>query len=121
MLVYRFQVPDLARPLSGAPEWAPSGELVDFVPAPLAASDVVGRRIDGVSLNIGTYGMGGAGFVGLRFGEQWLVIALRGAGAWMSADGRMIEDIFWNDQGRTKPWMLEGEGDWLSPRITDRY
>jgi len=117
MLVYRFQIPDLARPLSSRAEWAPSGALVDFVPTPLVDADVAGSRIDGVSLNIGTYGMGGPGFFGLRLGEQWLVIALRGAGAWMSADGRTIEDMFWSDRGRAKPWMLEGEGDWLSPRI----
>ena len=39
------------------------------------------------------------------------------SGRWM---GRMIEDMFWRDRNRAKPWMLEGEGDWLSPRIAGR-
>jgi hypothetical protein len=120
MLVYRFQIPDPARPLAGGPDWGPSGELIDFIPAPLVGSDIVGRRIDGLSSHIGTYGMGGVGFFGLRLGSQWLVIALRGAGAWMRADGRMIEDMFWSDRSRARPWMLEGESEWLSQRIIGR-
>lgn len=117
MLAYRFQIPDLKRPIDGGPAWKPGGALTDFIPPPLTDADVIGRRIDGVSLNIGTYGMGGAGFFGLRLGHAWLVVAVHGAGAWMAAEGRMIEDMFWRERGRAKPWMLEGEGDGLSPRI----
>jgi hypothetical protein len=119
-LVYKIQIPDSARPLPRTREWSPSGELVDFHPKPLASADVIGRRIDGHSLYIGTYGMGGAGMYGLKLGGEWLVIALRGAGAWMRAEGRLVEDFFWSDRGRSKPWTLEGEGDHLAPRITGR-
>lgn len=119
-LTYKFQIPDLTRPLPRTREWSPSGELVDFHPKPLAAADVIGRRIDGHSLYLGTYGMGGAGLYGLKLGDEWLVIALHGAGAWMRAEGRLIEDFFWSERGRPKPWTLEGEGDHLAPRITGR-
>lgn len=120
MLVYAFQIPDLSRPIANATEISPSGELADFHPKPLAPSDVIGRRADGHSLYIGTYGTGGPGFYGLRLGEDWLVIALWGAASWIRADDRLIEDMFWSDRGRTKPWVLEGEGDHLAPRIVGR-
>lgn len=117
-LHYTFEIPDPARPIADH-GIGPSGDLVAFVPEPLDAARVVDRRIDDVSCSVGTYGMGGAGFFGLRLGDEWLVVAIWGAGAWMKAEGRLIEDIFFDTRGRQRPWMDEG-GDELLLRVAGR-
>lgn len=117
-LHYTFEIPDPSRPIADS-GIGPSGELIPFVPEPLDAASVVGRRIDDVSCSVGTYGMGGAGFFGLRLGSEWLVIAIWGAGAWMMAEGRLVEDIFFDTRGRARPWMDES-GDELLLRVARR-
>jgi len=93
VLVRSFQIP------GGEPipqdEWSlgPSAELVDFVPPPLQAHDVVGRRVDDVTPYFGTYGMGGPGFFALGLGDEWLVVSLWGAGDWLRLEGRLLSEI----------------------------
>src|SRR5215471_1307543 len=106
--LYQYHIPDPARPVPEEERrypWSPSGELIPFVPEPLKSGDVVGQRITAVSTCVGTYGMGGSGFFGLRLDDSWLVIAIWGAGGWMSAGGRAIEDACYEDYGRSKPWI----------------
>lgn len=102
--VYSFKIPDLSRPISGATETSPSGELVPFHPAPLDPQSLIGRRISEVATNAGTYGMGGPGFFALRLDGDWLVIALWGAASWMTCQDRLIDDLFFDDASRPAPW-----------------
>jgi hypothetical protein len=60
--------------------------------------------------------MGGPGFFGLRLGEEWLVVAIWGASEWIVADGVLIQDYFFADYGRPKPWITD-EVDNLSPNL----
>jgi len=63
--------------------------------------------------------MGGPGFFGLRLDGDWLVIAIWGAGEWMRAGGRAILDEFYEDYGRSKPWV-SNDFDELSDTILGR-
>ncbi len=113
-LIDEFRTPDPARPLRGkVPPWGPWCELIDFKPPALTAERVVGRVVDGIHLNVGTYGMGGPGFFGLRLGDEWLVVAIWGASSWVAVEGRIVEDIFWDTNGTPRPWVTGG-GDELS-------
>ncbi len=117
MLDRRFQIPDPAQPKRDRTGPAPSAPLVDFVPPPLNPAALHGRRIEALSENIGTYGMGGAGYFGLKLDTgDWFVIAVRGAASWMTANGRLIEDFFYQDDRRPRPWLTDDD-DELSPRI----
>lgn len=120
MLDARFEIPDPALPRREREGVAPSQPLVPFHPKPLAADEVAGRRIEAVSIYVGTYGMGGAGFFGLHLdGGDWLVIALRGAASWMEAEGRAVEDFFYQDHKRPRPWITD-DNDELGPRMAGR-
>lgn len=62
-----------------------------------ASPDLVeGRQVTEVSYNVGSYGMGGYGFLGLRLGPrkprppEWLVCTLFGADCWFTVDGRWL-------------------------------
>lgn len=109
-LIYKFEIPDVTRPIPEAERGAtgPSAHLVPFSPEPFDPSGVIGRRIDDVTTSAGTYGMGGPGFFALLLGDQWLVIALWGAAAWTTCDGRLIEDLFHDTAGRPEPWLANG-------------
>lgn len=58
---------------------------------------IIGRWVRGWSANLGSYGMGGPGFFGLRlaenadFAEEWLVLRLWGACNWLLLDGQWVE------------------------------
>lgn len=77
---------------------------------------MIDRKIDKVLTYVGTYGMGGPGFFGLRLGEEWLVIAIWGAGEWIRIDGEFVEDHFFETSERPKPWISDGE-DRLSSKL----
>lgn len=57
---------------------------------------VVGRRIVEWMANLGSYGMGGPGFFGLRlnatdeYPEEWLALRLWGADNWLLLDGQWV-------------------------------
>jgi hypothetical protein len=109
-LIYKFEIPDVTRPIPEAERRAagPSAHLKPFYPTVLDPSAVIGRRIDDVTTSAGTYGMGGPGFFALLLGEQWLVIALWGAASWMTCEGRFIEDLHHDTAGRPEPWIATG-------------
>jgi len=116
-LIYEYEIPDPNRPFKESERglMGPSGELVPFTPDRLTDRDVIGRRIDHLSTHVGTYGMGGPGFFGLRLGTEWLVIALWGEAEWISVEGRFINDTFYDSYHRPKPWITADEDE-----LTDR-
>ncbi|MEP6776769.1 MAG: hypothetical protein ABJA50_14335 [Chloroflexota bacterium] len=58
---------------------------------------IIGRSVTEWSANLGSYGMGGPGFFGLRlsaareYPEEWLVLRVWGACCWLLLDGKWIE------------------------------
>lgn len=116
-LIRGFEVPDPARPIAeGDRGLGPSGELIPFEPDRLQASQVVGRNVDEILTHVGTYGMGGPGFFGIRLGKEWLTIAIWGAGEWITVDSLLIQDMFFGRYGRPEPWISE-KGDRLSAAL----
>jgi len=118
-LYSRFEIPDPATVLEDAIHGiGPSGDLKPFSPAPVQPGQVEGQAVHGWGY-AGTYGMGGPGFFALRLDAGWLVVALWGAMDWMTAEGRLLSDMFHTDHGRPTPWVSE-QGDWLAPRLEGR-
>lgn len=80
MLITTFRIP-AGQPIPDEEQgdFGPSAELVEFKPEPVSENDLAGRRVDEVTTNAGTYGMGGPGFFGIRLGEQ-----IWGAGEWLN-------------------------------------
>lgn len=116
-LRYEFKIPDPSKPLEGeCPPWGPFYELVDFSPRVLTSDRVKGRCVDEVCTTIGTYGMGGPGFFGLRLGNEWLVFSIWGADSWIEIDGRIVQDCFWEEGNMPRPWISDS-GDELSEKI----
>ncbi len=115
-VIYKFEIPDPTRPIAGEQGLGPSGELMPFVPAPLRPEDVIGRSVAEVCTFVGTYGMGGPGFFGLRLGDEWLVVSIWGASEWMHVNGRLVQDHFGPQYGRRDAWISEDRDD-LSPRL----
>lgn len=105
-VVYEFEIPDPTKALLEDALIEPSRDLVPFTPLPLDPDTIVGRQIDDVITYLGTYGMGGPGFFGLRLGGEWLVVSVWGAGDWMKFADLRVEDHFWEDDGRPAPWGL---------------
>jgi len=112
-----FQIPDPEKPIPESERrLGPSGELKDFNPSPLDSAQIIGRKVDEICTYVGTYGMGGPGFFGLRLGAEWLVISVWGAAEWMTIVGRNVQDTFYDDYGREPPLMTD-TCDELSPLI----
>lgn len=111
-LYTRFQIPDLSKPpVATSGLFGPTHDLIDFAPGRLDPARVVGRKIEQLETSVGTYGMGGPGFFGLRLGDDWLVVTLWGAGEWISCCGRLVEDVFYVESGRPAPW-IDQRVDW---------
>ena len=111
-VIYKYEIPDATRPIpEDQRRLGPSGHLVPFEPAPARADQIIGRCVDEVCPNVGTYGMGGPGFFGLRFGSEWLVIAIWGASDWLSAHGRSVGDPYHLEYGRPRPWLADWSAD----------
>ena len=51
--------------------------------------------------------MGGPGFFGIKLESQWLVISIWGAATWIQANGRIVENPFWEEMGDPKPWDFQ--------------
>jgi hypothetical protein len=119
-VIYDYEIP-VDQPLpKNERGLRPSGRLQPFAPPPISAEQVIGRTVEEVCPYVGTYGMGGPGFFGLRLGPEWLVIAVWGAGEWMISQGRCVEESFHNNYGRPRPWLadwLAGESDELSVQL----
>jgi hypothetical protein len=107
-LRYKFKIPDTSKPLPGdVPPWGPTCELVEFKPPSLTSDKVVGRTVDEICTCVGTYGMGGPGFFGLRLGDEWLVIAVWSAASWVQVDARIVQDVFWEKNRWPRPWITQ--------------
>ena len=123
---YRFEIPDPSRPIPEGQRGAvgPMAELMPFEPPPLDPAQALGRTIEEVSCAVGTYGMGGPGFFGLKLSErlgggkagEWLVVAIWGAGAWITCEGRLVEDFHFDVAGREPPWIGDS-GNLLDERL----
>lgn len=112
----RYEI-EAGDPVAGRSPMSPARKLVPFAPEPVRSEQVVGRTIAALTDSFGNTGMGGPGYFGLRFDEQeWLVIALWGAGDWLEFDGRMVSDFFHLDWGRPLPWLGQDRDD-LSPVV----
>ncbi len=83
----------------------------------------IGGRVLGVCSYLGSYGMGGAGFVGLKVrrpdaGVCWIVFAVWGAAGWLTVNGSACHDGYFEDerkvmaerQGSPLPSLLELKG-----------
>jgi hypothetical protein len=116
-LYTRFEIPDPAQPVEDS-LFGPSAELRPYSPQPVNPASVIGMGVHGWDL-AGTYGMGGPAFFALRLDAGWLVIALWGAMEWMTADSRLLADMFHADENRPLPWVSE-QGDWLAIRLDGR-
>lgn len=111
-------IPDLSRPL---PPEMQGGLGSDHELMPLrmelpSKAELVGSRINGFSSHLGSYGMGGVGILGLQLDDQWLIICLDGAGNWVEYENRMIEDYFYEDYDRGKPWVTD-DADEISGKL----
>ncbi|WP_282048412.1 hypothetical protein [Sulfitobacter mediterraneus] len=115
---FDFEIPDQHQPIPEDERGAvgPSGHLLPFMPKVLSAEQIVGRKVDEILTHVGTYGMGGPGFFGLRLGDEWLVFAIWSASEWITVDGLLIQDHFFEDYERPRPWIT-GEADNLSPLL----
>ncbi len=99
----------------------PSGPLKPFVPEPLDPSRVIDREIDEWIPYAGTYGMGGPGFLGFRLGDDWMIVAIWGAGAWFRLGGRLLEDMFWEKHERSMPWQADPNLDFGNLFVGRRF
>jgi hypothetical protein len=116
-VIYKYEIPDPDQPIPDTGRGlGPSGRLQPFAPPPISAEQVIGRTVDEIRPYVGTYGMGGPGFFGLRLGSEWLVIAVWGASEWMVAQGRCVGDLFHAEYARPRPW-LTNESDELSRQL----
>jgi hypothetical protein len=89
---------------------------------------ILGRRIVAWSHSLGSYGMGGPGFFGLRLAAahgrpgEWLVQTLWGADNWQLFDGRWVA-AHPNQYHVQRPLVsyFGGDEDWddLSPMLVD--
>ena len=80
------------------PAWAtPSKEECTTPPTirEVGIERVLNRRVTAASCHLGTYGMGGAGLVGVGLdgdSEEFLVLCVWGAASWLHWDGKIIDD-----------------------------
>ena len=121
-VIYEYQIPNPAKPIPESERaLGPSGELINFSPEQVIPAVIIGQTVLEICPYLGTYGMGGPGFFGLRVEIGWLVIAIWGASEWMTAKGRNIGDSFHDNYGRGKPWLAdwqpEEERDELSKNL----
>lgn len=63
-------------------------------PATLAAhsGEFLGRRVRAIDLCLGSYGMGGPAFFGLRFDHGWIVYRLWNAASWLTLNGQLLAE-----------------------------
>jgi len=61
-----------------------------------------GRKVVAVHVCLGSYGMGGPGFLGFRVhtshGRRWMVYRLWSAAEWLLLDGRLVNDGLFPDE-----------------------
>ena len=69
-------------------------------PATLHAhqSNYIGQSVRRVATCLGSYGMGGPGFIGLQFRNGWIVYRLWGAAGWLTLNGKLLEESLFPDE-----------------------
>ena len=110
-----------SKPLAFDPVRTSVEPLKPFVPEPLDPSQIVGREIDEWIPYAGTYGMGGPGFLGFRIGDDWMIVAIWGAGHWFRLDGRLLTDMFWERHERSMPWQAVPNVDFQNLFVGRRF
>ena len=75
--------------------------------ADVDTSALIGATVVRTSGNLGSYGMGGPGFVGVqlatrRHGRTWIVCTLWGAGSWLTLDGSLVSEGYFEDERRER-------------------
>jgi len=123
MQKFEYEIPDLDHPYPAEQvgSMSASGPLMPFVPERLDPSTVIGRVIEEWKPYVGTYGMGGPGFLGFRFGSDWLTIAIWGAGDWLRLEGRLVSDMFWEEHQRSMPWEADPNVDFDNLFVGRRF
>ncbi len=61
-------------------------------------SEFVGQPVSRIECCLGSYGMGGPGFLGLRFASGWIVYRLWAAAGWVTLDGKLIQDLMFPEE-----------------------
>lgn len=98
-------------PPEDAPGWAvPSASECEIPPTirQVGIERVLNRKVVAASCHLGTYGMGGAGLVGMQLEgdpEEFLVLCLWGAACWLHWDDKIIDD----NETFGKDWGTETE------------
>lgn len=92
----------------------------------LGEARIVGRDVLAWSAHLGSYGMGGYGFFGLRLAQtddfpvEWLILTLFGAGDWLLLDDLWISaaPMQWATQRPLTAYFgMDGQWDELSPLL----
>lgn len=105
-IITKFEIPDTRGHFADEERGLdPSAGLIPFSPPPLDPGKVLGRVVREICTYIGTYGMGGPGFFGLRLDNEWLVISIWGAAEWLLVDDRLVMDSYGEKYKRPAPWM----------------
>ena len=58
----------------------------------------IGQHVREISTCLGSYGMGGPGFLGLRFSNAWIVYRLWGADGWLTLNNELLEEALFPDE-----------------------
>ncbi|MCT4559513.1 MAG: hypothetical protein N4A61_15815 [Pelagimonas sp.] len=107
-----YEIEDLGTPLDGD-DLMGDYALVPLDPVPVTPEALIGRLIAEVSVQLGSYGMGGYGFLGLQLENQWLIVPIFGAGSWVSLDGRMVEA----HDSSVETWIVDGDDRQFTKRL----
>jgi hypothetical protein len=100
----------------------------DYVPKTLrevGAGRIVGREVIRWLASLGSYGMGGPGFFGLRlaavgdYSEEWLALRLWGADNWLLLDGQWV-GAHPNQYHVQEPLISDFGGDESWDRVSEK-
>ena len=61
-------------------------------------SQFINRRVREVCSNLGSYGTGGPGFLGLRFSNGWIVYRLWGADGWLTLNTKLLQESLFPEE-----------------------
>lgn len=71
----------------------------------ISVHKIIGLEVKGVSTNLGTYGMGGAGFFGILLSNaEYLTYTVWGAGSYVIINDRVVE-CSTDQYNKTRPWL----------------
>jgi hypothetical protein len=85
-----FMIAKNSEPLKTRWAFAGSDDLIDFYPNPVVPESLIGSTIRSWAAAIGSYGMGGLGYLGFEIDTQWLIIAVPGADSFFHLDEKLL-------------------------------